>query len=557
MIRAEEGRRDVLPATEINPDALCHSREAKLPMVSPVHDHRLMLMLGLSLTVSACGQASSPGKPASGEKRAPSFAPVAEESPASQSVRSESAESAAFGGTPLPDEPPTKAPDRIYRPSDMRPRHAVERARELGIQRYASQRLELFTDIEPGMAEGLPPLVDQIYETWVNYFGPLPPDREGSEFQITGYLIREVDRFLAADMLPNEILSFQHGQHRGAEFWMYDQGQDYYRRHLLLHEATHCFMTIMPDVELPLWYLEGMAEFFATHTIDEEGHARFGVMPESSQRFIGFGRVQFIQSETEAGRFLDLDGVVRQGNAAFSQSRSVPYSWSWALCAFLDFHPRTQSRFRDLSHRVTGSDFNDRLLETFSPDKPLLQAEWAEFIRTLEYGFDIPRNAFSQAVETRDLELPLSATTLPVTWPLPLRTLEKSPQEVAIRADRGWQSIGVELSSGETVRISASGQTILGRQPKPWISEPQGISIRYADRAPLGLLQGAFLWLDGDDEGTLQTFPIGRGKSVSVPFRCALLLRVNDSPSEIADNGGFYHVIVERVPASGENSPDR
>ena len=154
-----------------------------------------------------------------------------------------------FRETP-PESAPGSQPDQpetIFRPDDTRMTPDVERLKSLGIEIYESRRLRLFTDVDAEIAETIPPLIDQAYDAWVQYFGELPPNRAGSEYQISGYLMRDRDRFDAAGLLPFEISNFQHGQHRGQDFWMYDQEFDYYRRHLAVHEATHCFMMASPE----------------------------------------------------------------------------------------------------------------------------------------------------------------------------------------------------------------------------------------------------------------------------------------------------------------------
>ena len=114
-----------------------------------------------------------------------------------------------------PEESIAPVPEEVYRTSDNRPRHDDARAAELGIRRYESQHLLLYTDIDPAIAETLPPLMDQAYSAWVEYFGPLPPDRENAEYQLTGYIMRDRDRFLAAGMLPDAAQnSLVHGVHR-------------------------------------------------------------------------------------------------------------------------------------------------------------------------------------------------------------------------------------------------------------------------------------------------------------------------------------------------------
>ena len=84
-------------------------------------------------------------------------------------------------------EPPQRvkeAPQRVVRPSVKVPQHDDRRLAGMGIHRYESRHLVLYTDIDPELARPLPSLMDQAYAAWVDYFGPLPPDRERSDFQM-------------------------------------------------------------------------------------------------------------------------------------------------------------------------------------------------------------------------------------------------------------------------------------------------------------------------------------------------------------------------------------
>ncbi|MBC8117334.1 MAG: hypothetical protein H7062_23300, partial [Candidatus Saccharimonas sp.] len=181
-------------------------------------------------------------------------------------------------------------PEPIHRPDDQRPKHDDRRLAEAGIRLYESKRLKLYTDIDAEAARTLPPLIDAVYLAWVEYFGDMPPDRAGSEFQMTGYLIRDEALFREAGLVPEDLPMFEHGRHRRNEFWMREQKYDYFRRHLLIHEATHCFMTFLPGVDAPVWYIEGMAEYFATHRLAPDGSVTFRIMPTSPEDFAGWGR---------------------------------------------------------------------------------------------------------------------------------------------------------------------------------------------------------------------------------------------------------------------------
>lgn len=426
----------------------------------------------------------------------------------------------------LPVREPVQA-EKVYRPDDTRSQPDDERLAELGIHKFESRRLILYTDIDPEVAVTLPPLADQAYDALVAYFGEPPPVRSGAVFQLTGYLIREEDRFLAAELIPVDLNRFDHGQHRGQEFWMYEQDYDYYRRHLLIHEVTHCFMLILPGLHPPLWYLEGMAEFFATHRLLDENTAEFGVMPDESKSFVGFGRVEMIQEEIAAGRLLNIDQATELGQVEFAASRSIPYAWSWALCKFLDAHPRYQARFRQLGQHLVGKEFVRLAKTLFADDKLLLAAEWDQFVQQIDYGWDFEANAFQLAAQ-----------------PAP----NHAPLEVDVAANQGWQMTGLVVKAGEPYPITASGTVVLAEVPKPWISEPQGISIRYAGGQPIGRLRVGVFVHEAPTTGVIFTpFEVhdcGRGDVIRFSNSGLLCFQVNDFGSERHDNSGSYQVRV-------------
>ena len=69
------------------------------------------------------------------------------------------------------------------------------------------------------------------------------------------------------------------------EFWLYDQPTAYYRRHLMLHEGTHVFMVSFLGGCGPGWYMEGTAELFGTHRLDEQsGQLTLRIMPRSREK---------------------------------------------------------------------------------------------------------------------------------------------------------------------------------------------------------------------------------------------------------------------------------
>ena len=91
-------------------------------------------------------------------------------------------------------------------------------------------------------------------------------------------------RFAAAGLLADNLPPFQSGYSRsdGKQFWLLEQPSDFYRRELLLHEGTHCFMFTVLKGAGPPWYKEGMAEYLGTHRW-QDGRLTLGYMPRSRE----------------------------------------------------------------------------------------------------------------------------------------------------------------------------------------------------------------------------------------------------------------------------------
>lgn len=445
-------------------------------------------------------------------------------------VQTASDEGRASNAPPLRRESERPAPP-VYRPSDDRPQHDDARLAKLGIHKYESKRLKLYTDIDPKAARILPPLIDRAYPAWVKYFGELPPNREKTRFQVTGYVMAHPDRFQRAGLIPADLPKFDNGRHRGYEFWMYEPRWSYWRRHLAIHEATHCFMYSVRDLRFPNWYMEGMAEFFGTHAFDEKGRPHFGVMPQRLKDFVGFARIEYVQQECRAGRPLSIHDVAHIKPTDFLHDQA--YAWSWALCKFLDSHPRYGKRFRELGRLHDALQFRQQFARFIRSQSPHIDCEWHLFARGLVYGYD-PLRA---AIDVRPGK-PLAAG--------------QSTGKFALRADRGWQSSGVWVDAGDAVEVAAAGRFELAQKPKPWVCEPQGITITYFQGRPLGEVE-AVIVPDSKKSGPtnvrmLPMVPVGRKRRFQAAIKGTIYLRVNDSFAWLDDNRGTVSIRVRRVP---------
>jgi len=471
------------------------------------------------LLSSGCGAPSQPQNPP-----VPKALPTQHRASATHSAK-QNDHHAAGDSAPPAAQPAAAEPEEIFRPDDKRPQHDDAQLAAVGIRRFESERLRLYTDIDPEQARPLPLLTDRLYDALEHYFGPMPHDRAGTEFQMTGYLIKDLALFRETGLVPEDLPTFEHGRHRQNQFWLRDQEYDYYRAHLLLHEATHSFMTYMPDTQSPVWYLEGMAELFATHRTLSDGGVQFRIMPLAPEEVAGWGRITLIRQQFAQDAYKTIAEIFAIGPLEFFQPEN--YAWSWALCMFLSEHPRYGDRFLQLGREARGPDFVRRFAQEFAPDMAELAVEWQLFVVNLQYGYDVPR----AAIEFRPGEL-----------------LEGESRACVVASGNGWQSSAVTVEAGKKYRVTAGGQVILAKEPKPWISEPPGVSIDYFDGYPIGRLLGCILPNDPTQfESMLRVLPVGAEKEFQAPVTGTLYLRVNDAWNRLRDNHGEYDVTIQHV----------
>jgi hypothetical protein len=393
-----------------------------------------------------------------------------------------------------------------------------------GIRKLQGKNLTLYTDLPTQEAvDELPRVFDLAVPQWCAYFGVAPGEVEA--WRLQGYLMDRKESFAATGLLPDDLPPFLHGFHRGQEVWLYEQPSDYYRRHLLLHEGTHGFMKLILGGAGPPWYLEGTAELLGTHRW-QDGVLTLGYFPRRREETPMWGRIKIVQDDFAASRGMTLPTVFEMGPQAHLQTG--PYGWSWAAAAFLDGHPTTQDAFRALrgNVRLVESEFSDQLRAALGEAWPNVVEEWQLFVANLDYGYDISR----EAVVHR-----------------PGAALPSAGQSITVAADRGWQSSGMLVEEGKMYRLTASGRYTVAQKPRPWESEPNGVTLRYHRGLPLGALLGTVrreAFADGDISALLRPGAIGTERTIRAPSTGVLYFRINDSPAELDDNAGTLTVNI-------------
>ncbi len=412
--------------------------------------------------------------------------------------------------------------DRICGDEVRPPQINEQRLATAGIRKISGRHVTLYTDLPAGDVDELPKVFDAAVPLWCEYFGVKQSDV--ADWQPVGFVMRDKERFVGTGLYPDSLPPFSNGYSTVGQMWIYDQPSAYYRRHLLLHEGTHLFMYRWLGGAGPPWYMEGLAELLGTHRW-EAGKLTLGVLPRSKDDVPYWGRVKIVKDELAAGRGLSLADIMNYGERA--HLKLEPYGWCWAAGAFLDGHPLAQEAFRNLKTqvRLPREAFAQKLTKALRDDWPAIAVDWQLFVANCDYGYDFARSA---VVHKAASDLPPEGA------------------KVQVAVDRGWQSTGLKLQAGKTYAVSAQGRFTVAGGEKPWPCEAGGVTIRYHNGRPLGMLLGA---VRSDEEPTSTTplanpVPIGLSAHLKPEESGALYLSINEASSGLADNRGTLTVEI-------------
>jgi hypothetical protein len=240
-----------------------------------------------------------------------------------------------------------------------------------------------------------------------------------------------------------------------------------------------------------------------------------------------WGRVKIIQDHFAKGQLLLIESVFFMRGQG--QLTTDVYAWCWAVCSFFDQHPRWQQAFRDMQKHcaVRNDEFTKTFMKAIQDDWLEVSEQWQLYVSEMEYGYDVARAAVTYK---HGESLPASGAT------------------VTIAADRGWQSSGYRIEEGKTYEITGSGRYTVGSDPKPWLCEPGGVTIRYHRSFPLGMLIGGIR--DDDQPQINKVTPLTHFETIGLrrEIKCkrsgTLFLRINESPAGLGDNSGELSVRI-------------
>ena len=389
--------------------------------------------------------------------------------------------------------------------------------KRFGIRQLKGKHITLYTDLASSAeVDRLPAIFDLAVPQWCRYFGRDPKSQE--TWHVNGFIIKDKTKFQANGMLPADLPEFPNGYARDNEFWLFEQKSAYYRRHLMLHEGTHCVMFHLFGSCGPPWYMEGMAELLGTHKL-AGGKLRLLHFPQNREEVPYLGRIKLVKDAVAADKLMSLDEIMAYDGRA--HRRTEAYAWCWAATVFLSRHHAYRDRFAELYKVLPAADFNRHVRKTFAADWNKLAVEWREFASTIEHAHDISRGEIRFAKGD----------------PVPTKG-----RLIKVRADWGWQNSGLQLETGKKYRIRSKGRFQIAKTDRTWPAEPGGVTIRYWRGRPLGMLLGAVL--DERGKGLGEPIDIGLDRTFTAKRGGTLYFKVNDSPGELGDNLGYFQVHV-------------
>ena len=392
--------------------------------------------------------------------------------------------------------------------------------------RRTGQHIRLTTDIEsPEQVDDLIKSFDAAVPQWAAFWG-LPAGTLDA-WKVDAYVIRDKPAFERAGLIPRSVPDFPFGYALGDQIWVVAQKSEYYTRHLLLHEGVHALAFHQFGGAGPSWFMEGTAELLSVHTGSGE-QTKINQVPADNDSVPYWGRFKLMRQRRDAAEIPALETVMGYPRDLNSDVES--YGWSWAATMLLYNYPQYREAFQRAARNgiERAQEFNQNIRQDLAEDWPVVSARWRLMCHDLDYGFDWSREQAKLSMED-------------ATW-------DGSPLKIEIAADQGWQSIGVRFEAGMTLKVLPQGRCELAAKPKPWISEPPGITFRYHRGRPLGQLLACIVPNAPDNAKTLpplKVAPITQGSTIPIKENCWFLLRVNDAPGELGDNQGGYTIKIQ------------
>ncbi len=396
------------------------------------------------------------------------------------------------------------------------------------IVQLSGKHITLTTDIDDASQRNdLVVSFDAAVPQWSSFWGL--PDAALQGFHVRAFVMENKQAFGLAGHIPVSVPNFPYGYALQDRVWVVAQKSEYYTRHLLLHEGVHALAFDQFGGTGPSWFMEGTAEMLSVHSAQGD-RTVINQVPVDRDAVPYWGRFKVMDQSRQQDAIPSLAHVL--GYPRDLQSDVESYGWSWAAVMLLDRYQDTRPALIAAANNGKRSSaiFNNDLRRELQRDWPLVKARWQLMCHELDYGFDWDRERVDLSMNDQ-------------VW-------DGGDLHVQVKADRGWQSIGVRLQAGTKINVVPNGECTLANEPKPWKSHPSGVTVRYHGGRPLGQLLGCMVTDSSDDAKKLtplKVAPITRASQVPIKQDCWLLFRVNDALGELADNRGSYEVMITQA----------
>ena len=398
-----------------------------------------------------------------------------------------------------------------------------QRVTDAGVFVSSGKYITLYSDIDdPQQLKEWTNLFDQAVGQWCEIFSI--DIKSANDWKLTGIIIQNETRIRNAGLIPKDLPKFPAGYNRGHEFWVFLQKDDYYTRHLILHEGTHAFMQWFLGSSGPPWYSEGMAEWIALHKWENQTLKLNHHITNKTQT-PGWGRVKIIKDMVAASGPKSLDDVLNIPPTAFRDVKY--YAWSWAGCEFFSHHRLSKATFNKLPPQLATTSreqFNLQLRADLDDVWEELSTDWYLYIHEIDYGTDVAAASLKPATKNDNGSYKISANS-------------------------SWQTTEIPVQPGDRFKIVGEGEFIVGQTPKPWRCQSNGVTAEYYNGQPLGKLMATVI---SNEPKPVDAVAIGswvEGKSTPATFRQSgqLALRINESPAKLGDNSGSLTVTIEKI----------
>jgi len=397
-----------------------------------------------------------------------------------------------------------------------------------GVRRLDGRHSTLYTDLAASESvDELPTVFDLMVPQLCEYFEL--DSKKYESWKVEVFLIGDSTKFDksgALDQVPN----LRAGYALRNRIWLREQPSEYYRRHLLIHEGVHAFMGYVFGAWGPPWYREGTAELLGTHH-RLDGRLTLGYLPQNADEVPNWRRIFIVRNDFAKKEGKRTQDIFRLASEEYDENAA--YAWSWAFAAFCEHHPRYRTAFRQTARYLSRPP--DELSKHFLEQTGRrFDDEWTDFVANIDFGYDFERMRIDDF--TRSQPFPDDVVSV----------------RVSVRADRGWQNTGIRFEKGKAYELTAEGRFQLGRTPKIWWSEPNGITVRYHRGVPIGTLLATLLPDQNESAeqivgvGFASPKIIGTGETWSVEHSGTLFFRINDFASELNDNDGVATVRIRR-----------